>query len=496
MVRAVGSYPARRPFESAHRYHYSIMIYDNFISEVKKYHMFHPQEKVLLAVSGGPDSVALLLLFLRLKKKLDLDLSAVHINHNLRASESNSDEKFVRRLCKEHNINLYIKKIGVSVLAKKEKLSLEDAAREARCRTFEKICKKYKIKKVVLAHTKDDQAETYLMRLLRGAGLKGLSGIWPVREHKDLVFMRPLLGVSKAEIIRFLKQERQNYRIDSSNLKPDFLRNKIRLKTIPYLRKNFNPQLCDILSRQTDVLRQVYQYIQKEAELIYARICTKSKKGIDIDLVKFRELDTALAFEVLRLCLLSVKGHLKDISYDNLNALWQMSQNKAGSKVVILSDEIRGVREYSSLRILTNLKAKAGSKVRKNKPKRLKIPGITEFKDLNCKIYTKILKPKGKINSKNDSSVEYIDFDKIQGYLRLRTRVIKDKFTPLGLKNRKSLKNFFIDLKIPVSQRNNIPLVIDNENIVWVAGFRISEDYKVNKETCRILKLKITELLR
>ncbi len=492
MVRAVGSYPARRPFESAHRYHYLIMIYDKFISDVKKYHMLYPQEKVLLAVSGGPDSVALLLLFLKLKKKLKLDLLVVHINHNLRAGESNSDERFLRRLCKERNVDLYIKNIDVSLLAKKEKLSLEDAAREARYRTFEKVCKKYKIKKVALAHTKDDQAETYLMRLLRGAGLKGLSGIWPVRQHKELVLVRPLLGISKTEIIRFLKQKKQNYRTDSSNLKPDYLRNKIRLKTIPYLRKNFNPQLCDILSRQTDVLRQVYQYIQKEAELIYTRICTKSKKGVSINLVKFRELDTALAFEVLRLCLLGVKGHLKDISYDNLNALWQMSQNKAGSETVTLSDEIRGVREYSNLKILTNLKAKAGSKVRKNKPKLIKIPGSTEFKGLNCKICTKILKPKGKISSKNDSSVEYIDFDKIHGYLKLRTRIIKDKFKPLGLKNRKSLKNFLINLKIPVSQRDDIPLIIDDENIIWVAGFRISQDYKVNKDTCRVLRLKIT----
>jgi len=470
------------------------MIYDKFTSDVKKYHMLHSQEKLLIAVSGGPDSVALLLLFLKLTKKLKFDLSVVHINHNLRANESKSDEDFVRQLCEDYCLKLYTRNIDVASLARKEKLSLEDAAREARYRTFDKICKKYKIKIVALAHTKDDQAETYLMRIMRGAGLKGLSSIWPISQNKSMVLIRPLLGVSKAEIIAFLKHEKQHYRIDSSNLTPDYHRNKIRLKALPYLSKNFNPQLCDVLNRQTNILREAYQYIQKEATIEYPRVCAKSKKGINIDLSKFRKLDTALAFEVLRICLLNIKGHLKDISYDNLSMLWQISENKAGSESIILTDEIRGVREYSNLRIFKRVQSKAKDKRKKVKSKRLKIPGCTEFKALNCRIQTQILKSTSKISYKNDPSLEYIDFDEVQGCLKLRTRIIKDKFKPLGLKSNKSLKRFFIDLKVPLSQRDNTPLITDDENIIWVAGFRISEDYKVKKDTLRILKLKITYL--
>ncbi len=456
--------------------------------------MLHSQEKLLIAVSGGPDSVALLLLFLKLSKRLNLNLSVVHINHNLRANESNSDEDFVRQLCDDHCLKLYVRNIDVSSLAKKEKLSLEDAAREARYRTFDKMCKKYKIKIVALAHTKDDQAETYLMRIMRGAGLKGLSGIWPISQNKSMVLIRPLLGVSKAEIIAFLKHEKQHYRIDSSNLTPDYLRNKIRLKALPYLSKNFNPQLCNVLNRQTNILREAYQYIQKEAAMEYPRVCVKSKKGINIDLIKFSKLEVALAFEVLRVCLLNLKGDLKDISYDNLNMLWQVSQNRDGSKLIVLSDEIRGIREYSNLSIFKRVQSKAKDKRKKVKSKRLKIPGCTEFKTLKCIIKTNMLKPSSKIRHKNDPSIEYIDFDEVQGCLKLKTRVIRDRFKPLGLKNSKSLKNFFIDLKVPLSQRDYTPLITDDENIIWVAGFRISEDYRVKKSTNRILKLKITYL--
>jgi tRNA(Ile)-lysidine synthase len=470
------------------------MIYDNFVSEVKKHCMLRPREKVLIAVSGGPDSIALLLLFLKLTKEMKFNLSVVHVNHGLRTNESKLDEKFVSQFCKNNNLKLHVKKVNVLSLMKKGKFSLEDAAREARYGAFEEICKRHKIKKVALAHTKDDQAETFIMRVVRGGGLKGLSGIWPVRQNGDITFIRPLLNVSKSEITHFLKNKKQNYRTDSSNLESNCLRNKIRLKTIPYLKKNFNSQLSDALCRQTDILREAYKYIQKKAILAYSKSCVKSKSGININLIKFRKLDITIAYEVLRICILHLKGDLKDFSYVNLNALWQMSQSSDGSESIILSDGILGRREYSNLKLSRELNFRTLSRDKKIKPKLLKTPGITKIKFLRCEIQTQIIMSTGRINYKNNPLVEYIDFDKVQSCLQVRTRIAGDKFKPLGLKKNKSLKDFFIDLKVPSSQRDNIPLITDAKSIIWVAGYRISQDYKVKKDTRQILKLKITYL--
>jgi tRNA(Ile)-lysidine synthase len=469
------------------------MIYDKFALEVKKYHMLKPRDKILLAISGGPDSVALLLSFLKLKKTLHLKLAAVHINHKLRTKESNLDEKFVKELCKLFKVKLYIKRIDVASLAKKEKLSLEDAARQARLKVFEDLAQKQRINKVALAHTKDDQAETYLMRLLRGAGLKGLSGIWPIRKYGKIVLVRPFLKVSKKEIISFLKENKQSYRIDSSNLTTDYLRNKIRLEAIPYLRKNYNPQLIDVLCRQADISRLAYEYIHRQAKSAYLQICKSRRGEIIFDLAKLRNLDEAVALELIRFALNRLKGDLKDITFENLYTLWQAAQNRKGSEVVTVTNNIVGLREYSTLKIAKTSVGKLYGKS-KNFIIKVNVPGITEVDELKCRIEAKILPNKKPLKDTHNKYIEYIDLTKIKNSLEIRTRLARDTFKPLGFKHLQSLKTFFINSKVPVSKRNRVPLLLDGKRIIWVVGYRISEDYRIKRGTSRILKLKVTYL--
>lgn len=456
--------------------------------------MLNKHDAVLLGISGGPDSLALLLLFLKLKKKSNgcLKLFAVHINHKIRKAESDTDENFVRTLCKKHKVKLFVRNIDVVGLAKKKKLSLEDAARNARFKVFELICNQNNIKKVALAHTKNDQAETFLMRVLRGSGLQGLSGIWPVRKHNNIVLIRPLLNISKKEILQFLRASGDTYCIDSTNRKDDYLRNKIRLKTIPYLKRNFNIKLEDVFCREADILREAYSYVRSEASSKYLNIVSRTRGIININLNKLEMLPKTLAYEILRIAILESKANLKDISYDNLHDILRLSQRKQGSQILYIDNDIKIVREYSNLAVSSLSERETRGKI---KPcKLIKINGEVILRNLDCKISTKILKDKAAKLINENASKEYIDFNKINKKLSVRTRKSGDKFKPLGLKRKKSLKKFFIDMKIPAAQRDFIPLLVDGDQIVWVAGIRLSEDYKVTGAAKRILELKISYL--
>jgi tRNA(Ile)-lysidine synthase len=328
------------------------------------------------------------------------------------------------------------------------------------------------------------------MRVLRGSGLQGLSGIWPVRKYNNIVLIRPLLNISKKDILRFLKASNESYCIDSTNRTGDYLRNKIRLKTIPYLKRHFNSQLEDIFCREATILREAYHYIRKEAYRLYLKLVSKKKDAISINLNKLKNLPNAVVCEILRMMILESKGNLKDISYDNLQDILCLSQSRCGSKILYVDNDIKIVREYSKLSMI-KLKARAkGHKIKLAKT--IKINGGTQFKDLDCRISTKVLKAGAVKVTKKYPFKEYIDVHKIKNKLAVRVRKSGDRFKPLGLKRKKSLKKFFIDMKIPAAQRDFIPLIVDADQIVWVAGIRLSEDYRVTNATKQILELKIS----
>ena len=452
--------------------------------------MLKKNEKVLVCVSGGPDSVCLLLILNGLESKLKPDIHIAHLNHMLRGKESDDEEEFVRKLAKSLKLPAVIGRKDVSLFAKKEKLSLEDAARRARLEFFLKAAGKIKACKIALGHTLDDQAETVMMRILRGAGLKGLSGIWPAREINNSIIIRPLLKVTKKEVLRYLKVKNVEARLDSSNTKNIYLRNKIRLNLIPYLKRNYNPKIKETLAVEAEVLRRNYQYIEKKAERVFEKTAGIKDGQVIIDLKKLFKEDNSLVSEVLRRSIYHVKGNLNRISYRHILDLEKLIRDNRGTSFLDLPAGLKAIKEYYTLKIYRgNSRAKKHIK----SSYLLSILKVNRVNKLGFEIKAELLGRQSYIFAEN-KMIEFVDFDKLKGKLTLRFKKVYDKFKPLGMKQEKSLKNFFIDSKIAKCKRENIPLVICNNKIVWVVGHRISEDFKVTEETGKILKLTAKKL--
>ncbi len=488
MVRAVGSYPARRPFESAHRHQIFIMIQEKILQTIKRYHMFRRYDKVLVCISGGFDSTALLLILNELKEKLSIDIQTAHLNHMLRGKESDEDEKFVRELTDRLGIPLTVKRKDVLSLAEKRKVSLEDAARSQRYEFFFKTANRIKAQKIALGHTQDDQAETFLMRILRGSGLCGLSSIWPIRKINDYVIVRPLIQITKDEIIDYLKEKDIKARLDSSNLSDMYLRNRIRLNLVPYVMREFNPNIKETLAKEAELIRGVYDYINRKVERFFKKKAKIKNKIVILNLKDLNRKETAIMYEILRRCIYLAKGNLNRITFNHILNLHRIIRESSGTTTLDLP-ELRVSKEYDQLKFYKR-------RIRKTKgsvilPDKLKVPGITEIHDLGIKIKAEIL-PKDRCNLKKNKGIEYIDYDKIDQPIKLRFRQPHDRFMPLGMRKEKKLKDFFIDSKISRDERDRILLAVSGNEIIWVVGYRISEKVKVTQRSKKVIKLGIS----
>ncbi len=293
-----------------------------FEHSLKQEKLIFPGGKIFVACSGGPDSVALFHLLASLQKKWKFKLGLLHFNHQLRNWESDRDEHFVRRLAQRYRVPVVVGSQPVRAMAKREKFSIEEAARKARYDFFAKASKKYRISKVALAHTQDDQAETVLLRILQGTGLRGLEGIRPRIRIGAAVFVRPLLGFSKKEILGFLKINGMEHCRDTSNQSLRFVRNLIRIKLLPQLRRQFNPRIVETLARIPAIVRGENQLLGELERFAWKRLVKRRlEKRLDLDRAAFLKFPRPLQFRVLE------KGlkHLDEKSGMSFDA-WQRIQ--------------------------------------------------------------------------------------------------------------------------------------------------------------------------
>ena len=262
----------------------------NVLKNIQDYRMLSKGDGLLVGVSGGPDSVALLYLLMELRDDYDLQIYVVHLNHMLRGDESDDDAGYVKKLTKRLKLPVFIGKKDVGKFAKANKLSLEEAARIQRYEFYKQIAGKLNIRKIALGHTADDNAETVLMRLLRGAGEQGLIGIYPVRHIDNLKVIRPLLNIYRIEIESFLKEKKISARIDSSNADNKFLRNKVRLELIPLLEENYNQNIKQVLINTADILKEDNEYLEEITEKFYNKTdLNKNAKNIYLSIEKIRD---------------------------------------------------------------------------------------------------------------------------------------------------------------------------------------------------------------
>ena len=316
---------------------------------IMDYQMLSLKDSVLVTVSGGPDSVALLQVLCRLKSKWQLRIGVAHLNHQLRPEESDTDAAFVRSLAKEMGLQIHEDSQDVAAYAAENKLSVETAGRKVRYAFFETVAQAHGYTKIATGHTRDDNAELVLMNLLRGAATRGLSGIPPVRDQR---IIRPMIQTSKNEILSFLKKNGQAFRIDASNNDPVYLRNRIRNELIPFLARSFNPDINDALDRLSQVMKNEEAYLAGQADAALAACLIRTnRESLVLSLQALSTLHPALLNRVIRQALEQVKGDLKRISLVHLKNIMSFCFDRPSGQSLDLPGQIRVYKHGEQLEI-------------------------------------------------------------------------------------------------------------------------------------------------
>ena len=452
----------------------------NFISANK---MIHLGEKIVVGVSGGPDSLSLLYALFYLKDELYFTLHIAHLDHKLRGVESAADAIFVEEHARKLSIAFTIEAIDVPNIIRLNKLSFENGARNIRYDFYDRVAAKVGAAKVALGHNADDQAETILMRLFRGAGSHGLSGIPKVRDGK---YIRPLLSNSRSEIEKFLSDLGLSPRQDSSNQKTIYLRNKIRLELLPILEAEYNPNIKKILCRTAEILQSESELLDKiVAENLSTCVTTCHPSIIEISIDNFKKQHLAIQRRILRLCIADIVGNTLDVCFERIESILKLISSNKPNCILILPHNVEIIKSYDNLII------------RQAKPDvefaefdyELNVPGVTELPELKSTIVTKLdehftFESQNQLQVENSDGVgEVFDFEKIKQPLRVRNRRSGDRFQPLGMCGEKKLKDFFIDEKVPKQLRDQIPILVSGDEILWVVGYRLSDRFKITAST-------------
>lgn len=456
---------------------------DLVLDTIKKYNMLSEGDKVIVALSGGPDSVCLLNILHGLKDEYRLTLYAAHVNHCLRGEEADKDEEYVEYICRELDIECFSKKIDINKLARERGLSSESAGREARYEFFNELYNKLGAQKIALAHNANDQAETVLMRIIRGTGMEGITGIKPIRSN---IFIRPLINIKRENIEKYCEDNKLRPRIDETNLENIYSRNKVRLELLPYIAKNFNEDILTALNRLADTVSKDNAYLEFLAKEKYKGYCEKKESKVIIDKDAFKEHESMLT-RILRMALNEVKGNLYNIEKVHIYDVIMLQEGSTGKKIN-LPAHITAFNNYGNIELEWN---KPSSKNEEPLEYTLYIDKINYIEKLNISVLMKIILPDERINFKCSEYVKYFDADKINGEIKLRNRKQGDRITPFGMLCSKKLKDLFIDLKVPQIDRNKVPLICFGEEIGWIVGYRISENFKVDKNTKNILEIKV-----
>ena len=465
-------------------------IMEKFLETINVNELIEEHEGIVVGVSGGPDSICLLHLLWRLKEQLNLKIFAVHLDHQFRGIEAEKDAEYVEEFCKTLGIESFIFSYDVSKYSKENGITFEEAGRELRYRLFHETLKKTGSKKIAVAQNRNDQAETVLMRLMRGSGLEGLAAIDYKRDEK---IIRPLLDISRKEIEAYCEEYDLKPRIDKTNLETIYTRNKIRLELMPYIEKNFNSRIIDTLWRSANLLRDDRDYLIKEAEKKLKDLTVSKDKHIySLGLKEFNKLHISMKKRVLRSAIEKVKGNLKEIGSTHIESIIKVADKKTVGLSIDLPGHIIAGLGYNSI----DIKVK---EVTKNKIKnedfeyKLNIGEVTSLEVLDASMEAEILPTSEMHVDKYNNHTIYIDYNKVVGSLTIRNRRSGDKFKPLGMKGSKKIKDYFIDQKVPKEVRNKIPLVCDEKGIIWILGYRMSENYKVDMKTDKVIKLSLLE---
>lgn len=453
------------------RYWINAFMIDRVQKTIEQYGMLVSGQDVVAAVSGGPDSVAMLDCLLRLGYRPIV----AHLHHGLRGQEADADEDFVRRLAASLHLPIYVKRVDAAALAKKDGVSIEEAGRSARYLFFGDIMGQTGCTRTALAHHRDDQAETVLQHMLRGSGPEGLKGMVPIR---DGVFIRPMLYVSRADIFDYCAERGLYYRMDATNADTNYQRNHIRHELLPRLEK-YNPKVREALTRTAEIMRDEDACMAEYGGKLYAEMAVLTDEAISLPIDQLKAVPAAMRRRILRRAV-SGTGSMRDVGYDHIEGILSLLTGP-GSALQLpggIRVEVKGKALYFT--------AEGQEEPCPPYAYHLPVPGSVDVPEAGVRIVCE----KAAVPSFDENTV-CVDADKVQGSLLIRNRRRGDRFFPYNGPGQKKLKDFLIDEKIPREKRDRIPLITDDQGILWVAGLRSADPYKVDEMTKRLLKLSI-----
>lgn len=469
-----------------------------FLEQVKKtinkYCLLDPGDRVIVAVSGGPDSVCLLAALHALSLELNITLHVAHLDHMVRGQESADEAEFVRRIAGMFSVPSTIEKIDVPLYCRERGLSLQAGAREVRYEFLQTVLSAQGARRIATGHTADDQAETLLLRLIRGAGVSALSGIPPVRG----AVIRPLIEISRDEIMAYLHSNKLDHVSDPSNAKPVYTRNRIRLELMPVL-KQFNPRIVQVLAAEAGLLRDENDAAEASLQSLSGDIIEKREDSVVLKREAFNRLPLAFRRRLVKQ-VIARHGILPE-TFSSVRideAITFMATAQTGRSMQLVPGSMLE-REYDHLIVRQETGPLHYSQL-------LAVPGITSMPDLGLEVEIRLQDIKeqqaqvgnGPETGPFPSPIYFwqalFDYDKMHGPVKLRNRLPGDRFCPLGMAGKsKKIQDLFVDSKIPQRRRETLPLLAAGDDIIWVVGLRTDERYRITADTSTVMSVQIRD---
>ena len=465
-------------------------IIDSVRSTVRRYGLLPAGSRVAVALSGGADSVALLYLLREIAEEEDFQVAGVaHLNHLLRGADADADERFCRECASKLDLPIDVERIDVAALAPTLQASIEHAAHVARYEFYERAATRLNATHVAVAHTKDDQAETFLLRLLRGAGPRGLGGMHP----RAGVVVRPLIETSRAAVRAFVAEGRLEFREDASNHDLTIPRNRIRHELLPLVERSYAPGIVDALDRAAAIAREDAEYLDGAAGDAAARLISRTRAGVEVDADALLREPPAMARRVIRLAQRAVAGaHF--VGFDAVEAVLRFVVSKSTGQLDLPGHRVN--RRGNRL-VLTTSRGREKPLPAADFSYPLDIPGWVKVPEAACTIsadmntvpFGRVAKEVWRLTGRGDEAV--LEAGRLAGPLLVRNRRPGDRFRPLGLEGRKKLQDLFVDAKTDRAEREITPVIVDRTGqIVWVAGHGLAEAFRVTETTRDVVILK------
>lgn len=457
-------------------------------------------DHIIAGVSGGADSVCLLLVLLELQKRMEFTLEVVHVEHGIRGEESLGDARFVENFCKEKNVACRVYSVNVPEYAATNCIGMEEAARMLRYDCYRKAAgQSHSLSvKIALAHHADDNAETVLFQMARGSGIKGMCGIPSKRQLTGQVtIIRPLLGMTRSEIEEYLKEREQEFCIDSTNLDTDYSRNRIRHVILPELKK-VNVKAVAHITQSAGILTELSDYLEGEVLRITDKCCGKTDKGLRLSDELFEGYPSILQKEVVHRILGEVAGSRKDIGNTHVESVINLFELQVGRRIS-LPYQMMAERIYGGIHIFTpetpetyRTEPEEMIEIREEQLAQAKSEKGVCIPVRDGELRLRIFDFDGKMGGiQKKAYTKWLNYDKIKNGLLLRKRAGGDYLTIDSAGHKKKLKEYFIEEKIPREQRECTWLLTEGAHVLWVVGGRISADYKIEANTKRILEVQM-----